>query len=100
MLVPISARPALLKVRASCCTNLAWGQSVVSNDAPRDFGPEVTVGAKFQIPVARQCGREMSAPRSFETDPFHPLGSICNIKELPYICKNLPVISSMWDAQV
>ena len=42
----------------------------------------------------------MSAPRPFETDPFHPLGSICNIKQLLYICKNLPVISSMWDAQV
>ena len=42
----------------------------------------------------------MSAPRPFETDPFHPLGSICNIKQLLYICKNLPVISSMWDTQV
>ena len=77
-----------------------WRQSVVPNDAPRDFGPEVAFGAKFQIPVARQWGREMSAPRPFETDPFHPLGSICNIKQLLYICTNLPVISSMWDAQV
>ena len=42
----------------------------------------------------------MSAPRPFETDSFHLLGSICNIKQLLYICKNLPVISSMWDAQV
>ena len=42
----------------------------------------------------------MSAPRPFERDPFHPLGSICNRKQLLYICKNLPVISSMWDAQV
>ena len=42
----------------------------------------------------------MSAPRPFETDPFHPLGSICNIEQLLYICKNLPVISSMWDTQV
>ena len=31
-----------------------WRQSVVPNDAPRDFGPEVAFGAKFQIPVARQ----------------------------------------------
>ena len=52
-----------------------WRQSVVPNDAPRDFGPEVAFGAKFQIPVARQGGREMSAPRPYETDPFHPLGS-------------------------
>ena len=42
----------------------------------------------------------MSAPRPFETDPFHPLGSTCNIKQLLYIYKNLQVISSMWDAQV
>ena len=41
----------------------------------------------------------MSAPRPFKTDPFHPLGSICNIKKHLYICKNLPVISSMWDAK-
>ena len=39
-----------------------WRQSVVPNDAPRDFGPEVAFGTKFQIPVARQWGREVSAP--------------------------------------
>ena len=39
----------------------------------------------------------MSAPRPFETDPFHPLGSIYNLKHLLYIYKNLPVISSIWD---
>ena len=42
----------------------------------------------------------MSAPRPFETDPFHPLGSIYIIKRLLYICENLLVISSMWDAHV
>ena len=55
-----------------------WCQSVVPNDAPRDFGPEVAFGAKLQIPVARKGGREMSAPRPYETNPFHPLGSIYN----------------------
>ena len=50
-----------------------WCQSVVPNDAPRDFGPEVAFGAKFQIPVARQGGREMSAPRPYVTEPFRPL---------------------------
>ena len=54
------------------------GQSVVPNDAPRDFGPEVAFGAKFQIPVARQGGREMSAPRPYVTEPFRPLSSISN----------------------
>ena len=42
----------------------------------------------------------MSAPRPFETVPFQPLGSICNIKQLLYICKNLKTVSSIWDAQV
>ena len=40
-----------------------WCQSVVPNEAPRDFGPEVALGAKFQIPVAMQGGRETSVPR-------------------------------------
>ena len=60
----------------------------------------VAFKAKFQIPVARQWGRERSAPKPIETDPLHPLGSICDIKQLPYICMILPVISFMWDAQV
>ena len=55
-----------------------WCQSVVPNDAPRDFCPEVAFGAKFQIPVARQGGREMSAPRPYVTEPFRPLSSINN----------------------
>ena len=53
-----------------------WCRSVVPNDAPRDFDPEVAFGAKFQIPVARQGGREMSAPRPYVTEPFRPLSSI------------------------
>ena len=62
-----------------------WCQSVVPNDAPRDFGPEVAFGAKFQIPVARQGGREMSAPRPYVTDPFRPLNSINNWQQSLYI---------------
>ena len=42
----------------------------------------------------------MSAPRPFETDPFHPLGSTYKLKQLLYIYKNLPIISSMWDELV
>ena len=30
-----------------------WRQSVVPNDIPRDFGPVIAFGAKFQIPVVR-----------------------------------------------
>ena len=55
-----------------------WCQSAVPNDAPRDFASEVAFGAKFQIPVARQGGREMSAPRPYATDPFRPISSTSN----------------------
>ena len=52
-------------------------QIVVSNDFPRDFGPWVAFVSEVQIPVSRQGGgREMSAPRPYVTDPFHPLSSI------------------------
>ena len=60
------------------------GQSVVPNDAPRDFGQEVAFGAKFQIPVARQKGREMSAPRPYVTEPFRPFTSINNCQQYLY----------------
>ena len=74
-----------------------WCQSVVPNDAPRDFDPEVAFGAKFQIPVARQGGREMSAPRPYVTEPFRPLSSIGSNS---YIYNSILVISSMWYVQV
>ena len=38
----------------------------------------------------------MSAPRPYETDPFHPLGSISNMKQFLYIYNSVPVIYSMW----
>ena len=41
----------------------------------------------------------MSAPRPYETDPFHPLGSISNMKQFLYIYNSVPVISSMWYVQ-
>jgi len=50
-----------------------WRQSVVPNDVPRDFGPVTAFGTKVQITVTRQGRREISAPRPYVTDPFHPL---------------------------
>ena len=43
----------------------------------------------------------MSAPRPFETDPFHPHSSvrILLLGLLEYICKNVSIISSMWYVQ-
>ena len=73
-----------------------WCQSVVPNDAPRDFGPEVAFGAKFQIPFARQGGRVMSAPRPYVTEPFRPLSSINIIGSNSNIYNSILVISSMW----
>ena len=54
--------------------------------------------AKLQIPVVtgRQRGREMSAPRPYVTDPFHPLSSVCDYKQFLYICESVGVISSVW----
>ena len=43
---------------------------------PEISAPEVAFGAKFQIPVARQGEREMSAPRPYVTEPFRPLSSV------------------------
>ena len=73
----------LLKKRAA-----ANNQSVVPNDAPRDLGPEVAFGAKFQIPVARQGEREMSATRPYVTEPFRPLGWISKWEQFLYITQH------------
>ena len=63
----------------------------VANDAPRDLGPEVGFEAKFQIPVAKQGGREMSAPRPYVTEPFRPVIWINNWSQFLYtpISKNV-----------
>ena len=42
----------------------------------------------------------MSAPRPYATDPFHPLGSISNMKQFPYIYNSVSVISSIWYVQM
>ena len=42
----------------------------------------------------------MSAPRPHDTDPFHPLGSICYIESFLYICQSVPVTSSKWYVKV
>ena len=41
--------------------------------------------AKLQIPVSRQRGREMSAPRPRVTDLFHPLSSNYSYQQFIYI---------------
>ena len=56
--------------------------------------------AGFQIPVARQGGREMSAPRPYLTDPFHSLSSIPRRLQFLDICHSVLAISSIWYLQV
>ena len=56
----------------------------------------IAFGTKYQISVSRQGGREMSAPRPCERDPFQPIGSTCNNKQFLYMCKSGSVMSSMW----
>ena len=49
-----------------------------SERCSRDFGLDAAFGAKSQIPVAMQGGRETLAPRANVTEPFRPL-SLVNI---------------------
>ena len=43
----------------------------------------------------------MSAPRPFETDPFHPHSSVrvLLLDLLEYICKSVSILPSMWYVQ-
>ena len=39
-------------------------------------------------------------PRPFVTDPFHPLGSLCNKRSFLHLYQGVSVISSMWYVKV
>ena len=58
----------------SSTSTSTWCQSVEPKDVPRDFSSVIAFGAKVQIPVARQGGREggreMSAPGHMWQIPF------------------------------
>ena len=78
------------------------------DEYPRDFGPRVayTVSQVSHTsrpptlcrPPIRQGGREMSAPRPYETYPFHPpaLFTSFAINQFQYIYKTVADISCMW----
>ena len=56
-----------------------WRQSVVPNDAPRDFGPEVAFGAKFQIPIAEfNSNLKISGGGGLEPPAFPPATGLKN----------------------
>ena len=52
-----------------------WARAAYHDEYPRDFGPRiaytVSVVSDTCRPPIRQGGREMSAPRPYETYPFH-----------------------------
>ena len=74
------------KVRTSVIGKQRMRKKYIKKTVPLDVVPELRTercfprfssvigfGAKVQIPVARQGGREMSAPRPYVSDPFHSL---------------------------
>ena len=83
-------------------TSRRGARAAYHDEYPRDFGPRIayTVSSVSDTcrPPIRQGGREMSAPRPYETDPFHPPCSahIPYYNQFLYIFKTVPVISSMW----
>jgi len=84
----VTTSPCLCKILRS----LSSHKRIKLSTESQDVAPEgrilrcslrfqlIAFGVKFQIAVARQWGRERSAPRLYLTNPFHPLGSNHNYK--------------------
>mgnify|MGYP000654054401 CR=1 FL=1 len=63
-------------------TSRRGARAAYYDEYPRDFGPQIAYTVSLVSdtsrpptlcrPPIRQGGREMSAPRPYETDPFHP----------------------------
>ena len=83
-------------------TSRRGARAAYHDEYPRDFGPRIayTVSSVSDTcrPPIRQGGREMSAPRPYETDPFHPLCSVHNLNDGQFldIFKIVPAISPIW----
>ena len=89
-------------------TSRRGAKAAYHDECPRDFGPRIsytmslvsdtTQSPTLCRPLSRQGGREMSAPRPYETDPFHPHSSvhISGYNQFLYICNNVPVMSPIW----
>ena len=83
-------------------TSRRGARAAYHDEYPRDFGPRIayTVSSVSDTcrPPIRQGGREMSAPRPYETYPFHQLCSvhILNNVQFLYILKIVPAISPIW----
>ena len=57
-------------------TSRRGARAAYYDEYPRDFGPQIAYTVSLvsdnSLPPTRQGGREMSAPRPFKTNPFHP----------------------------
>ena len=70
------------KLEPVSSTSRRGARAAYHDEYPRDFGPRIAytvslVSDTCRSPI-RQGGREMSAPRPYETDPFH--------RQAPFAC--------------
>ena len=65
------------KLEPVSSTSRRGARAAYHDEYPQDFGPRIAYTVSLVSdtcrPPIRQGGREMSAPRPYETDPFHQL---------------------------
>ena len=90
------------KLEPVSSTSRRGARAAYHDEYPRDFGPPIAYTVSLVSDTSRppiwQGGREMSAPRPYETDPLRPPSSVRILyhNQFLYIYKIVPVISSMW----
>ena len=83
-------------------TSRRGARAAYHDEYPQDFGPRIAYTVSSVSDTSRppiwQGGREMSAPRPYETDPLRPPSSVLVLYwyHFLYICKRFPPISSIW----
>ena len=83
-------------------TSRRVARAAYRDEYPRDFGPRIAYTVSWVSDTSRppnwQGGREMSAPRPYETYPFHQQSSVhvLSYDQFQYIYKTVPVTFSMW----
>ena len=92
-------------------TSRRGARAAYHDEYPRDFGPRIAYTVSWVSdtrrpptlcrPPIRQGGREMSAPRPYETYPLLPQSSVHILywNQFLYIFKKVQVISSIWYVQ-
>ena len=77
-------------------TSRRVARAAYRDEYPRHFGSRIAY--TVSRPPKWQGGREMSAPRPYETYPFHQQSSVRVLyyDQFQYIYKTVPVTFSMW----